>query len=122
MKKFKERRRCKRYKILNCTPHVMTSYPERVLSSRLLDVSDNGLAFSYNGWVELQIKDLKIDFFDLHRRLFLWKIPAQVINDIILLKENKKNLRRCSIEFSFGDNDQMANWRCYIEHVATKIN
>ena len=116
MKKFKERRRCERYKMLN-SPSVMI-YPERVLSYNVLDVSHTGLAFSYIGWDELPIEEIKIDFFDLDRELFFENIQAKVISDI-LLKEKQKNLRRCSVEFSFGDNDQKENWRRYIERVAT---
>jgi hypothetical protein len=113
MKTFKERRRYERYEVKNRS--TVLTYPTTILSYSVLDVSDNGLSFTYMGWEKWPEEEIKIDILD--REYFLENIPAHVVNDV-RLNEKSKSLRRCSVEFGALDKDQKDILNRYIGSVS----
>jgi tRNA-binding EMAP/Myf-like protein len=112
MNAFTERRKHERISVTNLSCVLVS--PVMVLSYEVLDISNDGLAFSYAGWENWPRKEMRLDFID--QKFCLEDIPIRVIKDVGLDKGSKK-LRRCSVKFTDLNVAQKTMLRHYIESV-----
>ncbi|KPK00691.1 MAG: hypothetical protein AMJ60_00070 [Desulfobacterales bacterium SG8_35] len=117
METFKERRKHKRFSV-NERSCVLVS-PIKVLSYKVLDISDAGIAFLYAGWENWPEKGIKLDIID--QEFCLEDIPVRVISDMSFDdgSDSLKMLRRCGVKFTRLNADQKQILQQYIESVAT---
>jgi len=116
MKTFKERRKHKRFNVSNRSCVLVS--PIKVLSYKVLDICDSGIAFLYAGWENWPPKGIKLDIID--QEFCLEDIPARIITDMPFNdgSDTLKMLRRCGVKFTRLQAEQKLLLKQYIESVA----
>ena len=117
MKTFKERRKHKRVSVSERSCVLVS--PVKVLSYKVLDICDAGMAFLYAGWENWPTKGVKLDIID--QEFSLEDIPVRIITDMQYDdgSDTLIMLRRCGVKFSRLKADQKLLLKQYIESLAT---
>ena len=108
-----ERRRHKRYKVLDVTAVVGA---RRV--GHILDMSLGGLAFSYIEYKDLSSEEMELGIVFGKNGKYLDKLPAKIVSDSVLSHGPQAHpivIRRCSLEFLQLSEDQIRNLQDFIK-------
>jgi c-di-GMP-binding flagellar brake protein YcgR len=106
-----ERRKAKRYLVKGRAMAVLS--PNHILPYQIIDISRNGLAFSYHGQHIWDDELLQLEIYD-DENIFLDKIPIRIVADCPL-DESSKNLRRCGVQFGELTPSQKAQLEYFIQ-------
>ena len=90
-----ERRQSQRYLVKGRAVAVLS--PNHILPYQIIDISRDGLAFSYHGQQKWDDELLQLELYD-DENLFLDKIPIRIVSDCPL-DESSRDLRRCGVQF-----------------------
>jgi len=91
-----EKRKYARYILTGRAVAILS--PNNIIPYQILDISRNGLAFSYYGSEFWNDEVLELELLDGEENFSLDKIPIRIISDCAS-DESSKNLRRCGVQF-----------------------
>ena len=87
--------------------------PNHILPYQIIDISRNGLAFSYRGSLAWGDELLELILLD-DENFYLDKIPIRIISDSPL-DESSQHLRRCGVQFGELTPSQEAQLEYFIQ-------
>ena len=90
-----EQRKFRRFLIKGRAVAVLS--PNNILPYQIIDISRNGLTFSYQGQQGWGDELLQLELYD-DENFRLDKIPIRIVSDCAL-DESSQNLRRCGVQF-----------------------
>lgn len=106
-----ENRKEQRYLVKGRAVAVLS--PNHILPYQILDISRNGLAFSYSGPQKWSDELLQLELYD-DENLWLDKIPIRIVSDCPL-DESSRDLRRCGVQFGELTPSQEAQLEYFIQ-------
>ncbi|MEJ2690111.1 MAG: PilZ domain-containing protein [Deltaproteobacteria bacterium] len=106
-----DRRKAQRYLVKGRFVAVLS--PNNILPYQVLDISRNGLAFSYHGQQIWEDELLQLELHD-DENIYLDKIPIRIVSDCPL-DESCKDLRRCGVQFGELTPTQKAQLEYFIQ-------
>ena len=106
-----ERRKFQRYLVRGSVVVVLTTGD--LLPCRIIDISRNGLAFSYQGALKWGDELLQLGLQD-DENFSLDKIPVRIVSDCAL-DESSQVRRRCGVQFGELTPDQEAQLDYFIQ-------
>ena len=89
---------------------------------RILDISINGLSFSYILEDTIRVKPFQVDIFQSENGLYLSNIPCRVVYDMPYTKKRYDSLiqpRRCGLCFGRLSKKQHENFKTFLGKVIT---
>jgi hypothetical protein len=112
-----EKRRYARYIIKGRAVAILS--PNNFIPYQILDISRNGLAFSYGSecWND---EVLELELLEGEKNFCLDKIPIRIISDCAL-DESSKDLRRCGVQFGELSPGQKAQLDYFIQKYTVGI-
>ena len=107
----KEKRKFPRYIVKGRV--IAKLSPNDIMPYQIIDISRNGLAFSYHGSEAWGDELLELMLFD-DENFYLDKIPIRIISDSPL-DESSQHLRRCGVQFGELTPNQKAQLEYFIQ-------